>query len=164
HTANDGSPIDAGNLQVVDADINAIKAFVTAYQNYGGTWNKFGAKQKVAFLSDVIDTFQYMQLGQATASYNYAYRALIAFWKIFSTVAAAAGYPQYDYVKAFTEVVNADLANQILVASAKFKDLLNDATILWNSNAVTLVYTASDVKEPRRVEGFRSKHRKLHQI
>ncbi|KAI0391916.1 hypothetical protein F5Y17DRAFT_460415, partial [Xylariaceae sp. FL0594] len=28
HTANDGSPIDAGNLQVVDADINAIKAFV----------------------------------------------------------------------------------------------------------------------------------------
>lgn len=31
HTANDGSPLDTGNLQVVDADINAIKAFVRYY-------------------------------------------------------------------------------------------------------------------------------------
>lgn len=30
HTANDGSSLNAENLQVVDADLNAIKSFVSS--------------------------------------------------------------------------------------------------------------------------------------
>lgn len=40
-----------------------------------------------------------MQLAQTTGSYNAAFKALSAMWRVFSTVASALGYPQYDYVK-----------------------------------------------------------------
>lgn len=48
---------------------------------------------------------------------------------------------------AFTEVVNADLANQVSVAAGHFKPLLDDATKFWNSNSATLRYTNSEVQE-----------------
>lgn len=44
-------------------------------------------------------------------------------------------------------MVNADLVNQVSVAAATFKNLLNDATTTWNGNGVKLVYTQSEVQE-----------------
>lgn len=48
---------------------------------------------------------------------------------------------------AFTEVINADLANQVSVAAGHFKPLLDEATKFWNSGSASLKYTTSEVQE-----------------
>lgn len=80
------SPANYDNLQVCDADLNAIKARIAAGIAFisTGEWNNFGNEQKVSYLSDVIDTFSYMQFGQVVKSYNAAYKALILFWQAFA--------------------------------------------------------------------------------
>ncbi|KAJ5113892.1 glycoside hydrolase family 18 protein [Penicillium angulare] len=100
------APANYDNLQVCDADLNAIKAKhrcltstkITACHAFisSTAWANFGPLEQVAFLADVIDTFSYIKYGQTASSYNAAYKALIVFWTLFSThPSAQAGY---DYV------------------------------------------------------------------
>ncbi|KAK3691994.1 hypothetical protein B0T22DRAFT_474971 [Podospora appendiculata] len=138
---------DVANLQVVDSGLNHFNALVCAYDKFKGSkqtslWNRSSHKGKVGFLADVIDTFNYMRLARTQGFYNAAFKSLRAMWNIFTTVAAAAGYPQYDYVTAFTEVVNADIAHQVSVATRNFKTILDEVTTLWNDLKVKEIQDA----------------------
>ena len=139
------SPANYDNLQVCDADLNAIKARITAGIAFisTGEWSSYGNEQKVSYLSDVIDTFSYMQFGQTVKSYNAAYKALILFWQAFAKHPSA--QTGYDYVGAFKEIVGADLDNQVQVAQTLFKVFLKEATTIWNDPATTANYASSVV-------------------
>lgn len=130
------APANYDNLQVCDADLNAIKARITAGSAFISTalWNQYGDQQKIDYLTDVIDTFSYMKFSQTVKSWNSAYKALILILQAFAKVPnAQAGY---DYVGAFKEIVNADLNYQIEIAQATFKIFLKDATDTWNDPAL----------------------------
>ena len=139
------SPANYDNLQVCDADLNAIKARIAAGIAFisTGEWGTYGDEQKVSYLSDVIDTFSYMQFGQTAKSYNAAFRSLILFWQAFAQHPNA--QPGYDYVGAFKQIVGADLDNQVTVAQTLFKMFLKEATTLWNDPATTANYASSVV-------------------
>ncbi|MCJ1395962.1 hypothetical protein MMC18_008848 [Xylographa bjoerkii] len=139
------SPVNYDNLQVCDADLNAIKARITAGISFlsTGEWAQYGDQQQVDYLSDVIDVFSYMQFGQTVGSYNLAYKALISFWQVFAKHPNAQN--GYDYVGAFKQIVNADLNNQVSVAKALFSVYLKDATSTWNDPATTANYATSVV-------------------
>ena len=139
------SPANYDNLQVCDADLNAIKARITAGIAFisTGEWSSYGDEQKVSYLSDVIDTFSYMQFGQTVKSYNAAYKALILFWQAFANHPNA--QTGYDYVGAFKQIVGADLDNQVTAAQTLFKFFLKDATTIWNNPATTANYASSVV-------------------
>ena len=139
------SPANYDNLQVCDADLNAIKARITAGIAFisTGEWNSYGDEQKVSYLSDVIDTFSYMQFSQTVKSYNAAFKALILFWQAFAKHPNA--QTGYDYVGAFKQIVSADLDNQVAVAQTFFKVFLKEATTTWNDPATTANYASSVV-------------------
>ena len=140
------SPANYDNLQVCDADLNAIKARISACFAFlsTGEWSLFGDEQKVSYLSDVIDTFSYMKYGPTVTSYNDAYKALIIFWQAFSQHPSA--QPGHDYVGAFKQIVGADLDTQVATAQKLFKIFLQDATTIWNNPATTANYASSVVK------------------
>ena len=140
------APANYDNLQVCDADLNAIKARITAGFAFlsTGEWGTYGDQQKVNYLSDLIDTFSYMKFGQTITSYNLSYRALILFWQTFSKHPnAQAGY---DYVGAYKQIVSADLDIQVTTAKALFNVFLKDATKIWNDPATTANYASAVVK------------------
>ena len=140
------APANFDNLQVCDADLNAIKARIVKGLNFidpKAGWGALGNQQKVDYLSDVLDAFSYMKFGQTVTSYNLAYKALITFWKAWA--ASPGAQTGYDYVGAFKDIVSADLDNQIKVATTLFKVLLKDATTTWIDPATTAKYAATVV-------------------
>ncbi|KAJ6020330.1 glycoside hydrolase family 18 protein [Penicillium canescens] len=127
------APANYDNLQVCDADLNAIKAKVTACHAFisSTSWAAFGPLEQVSFLADVID--------QTAGSYNAAYKAVISFWTLFSThPSAQAGY---DYVGAFKQIVSADIDQQVSTALALFKTYTNQAITTWNDPTTIAMYT-----------------------
>ncbi len=139
------SPPNYDNLQVCDADLNAIKARISAGFAFlsTGEWNNFGNEQKVSYLSDVIDTFSYIKFGPTVTSYNAAFKALILFWQEFSKHPNA--QTGYDYVGAFKQIVGADIDYQVTTAQSLFKIFLKDATTIWNDPTTTVNYASSVV-------------------
>ncbi|KAJ5735165.1 glycoside hydrolase family 18 protein [Penicillium malachiteum] len=136
------APANYDNLQVCDADLNAIKAKITAAHAFiaSTAFGNLGPLEQVAFLADVIDTFNYIMYVQTAGSYNAAYRALISFWTLFSThPLAQAGY---DYVGAFKEIINADIDHQVATALALFKTYTNEAITTWNDPTTIASYGA----------------------
>ncbi|KZF20249.1 glycoside hydrolase family 18 protein [Xylona heveae TC161] len=141
------APADYANLQVCDADLNAIKERIVAGITFlsSDKWKAFGELEKVSYLSDVIDTFSYMRYTQTAQSYNAAYKSLVSFWSLFSShPSAQAGY---DYVGAFKQIVSADIDNQVSTATTLFKTYLQDAISIWNDPSITGVHPASVVTE-----------------
>ncbi|QIW94573.1 hypothetical protein AMS68_000091 [Peltaster fructicola] len=147
HTNDGSAAANVDNLQVCDRALNAIKEHITSGKQLidPTTFNGYGELQKVSFLSDVVDTFQYMQLKQTVTSYNSAYKAVINVFNAFAkTPGAQAGY---DYSGAFKEIASADIDYQVATAKAYFQTLLTATTKVWNSAAVKAAYNAAVVKE-----------------
>jgi hypothetical protein len=139
------APANNDNLQVCDADLNAIKARIARGIQFAdlSSWQKYGNQEKVDYLADVIDTFSYMKFGQTVKSYNAAYKALLLFWKLWA--ASSGAQLGYDYVGAFQDIVSADLDNQVNTAKQLFLVYLKDATDIWSDPATISSYASTIV-------------------
>ena len=135
HTANNGAPTDMKNLQVLDKDVNAIKAIMSSFGNPAG--NAFATKQpndQVIFLTDWIDVFGYYKDADVTKSFNDAYKCLRDdFWPLF---AQSPGAQQgYNYADAFETVTKDHLTKMQSQAQANFKKIIGPAATYWADQA-----------------------------
>ncbi|RMZ76522.1 hypothetical protein DV738_g4881, partial [Chaetothyriales sp. CBS 135597] len=145
HTKSGGVPADVTNLQVVDAFLNDIKTKVAQHHNFlGKRYSDLPVKQQVAFLADVIDTFNYVKVQQVVDSYNGAFKNIVSTWNLISKIPGAQA--NYDYAGAFKDIVASSLDKQISDALAIFKPAAQIALKYWSSRDAAETFTAGDVK------------------
>ncbi|KAM5465149.1 putative chitinase [Microsporum ferrugineum] len=124
------------NLQVCDADFNAYKDYVVAGSKFVSDqiWDISSETDKVGILTDFVDSFSYRSDSAVVASYNTAYKGLIALWDDFGKVCSASNI-HYDWVDAFKQATQDNLKWQVAKAKTHFITRVDEALTVWNTNA-----------------------------
>lgn len=145
------------NLQVTDADYNRYKEFIVAGVDFIGkaNWAQYtDHKDRLAILSDVIDTFFYRgsdttkfpDTADVVKSYQVTYSALSQTWGDFGRYCAQKGV-NYDFQGAFKEIVPAALEAQVTASRSVFRAYLNEEVLWWKSAAAAQKYAPQFVMQ-----------------
>lgn len=145
HTKDGNVAANIDNLQICPRNLNAIKALFWAGKRMvdSDAFNKLSAKDKVTYLTDIVNTFSYMRYADTVASFNSAFNGVLGTMSAFAGTSGA--QKGYDYAGALTEIVGADIDTQLKVASDYFKVLVATATTQWNSKAVKAVFSSAEI-------------------
>ena len=132
HTRNAGSKIDVVNLEVLDHDINAIKAHVAAFDNpAGNAWKALNPQKKITFLTKWLDVFNYYNHADVSKSFNGAYQCLRDdFWPLFAQIPGA--QQGYDYKGVFVKVMADHLEKIEETAQINFRTKATEIKNYWN--------------------------------